>query len=139
MFAIISTKHQKVQQDKYFLTGDLGYIDRDGKLHFKDRKKDIIIKGGVNVGPNQIDEILQAHPSVKEAATVAKPDQFLGETIKAYIVLKEGQSADGHVLAVYCRGELGVFKTPSEFEFVESLPKGPSGKIIKRELRKKSF
>ena len=118
----------------YFMTGDLGYIDTDGLLHYVDRKKDLIIKAGVNIAPSQIDGLLQTHPSVNEAATVGKPDPYLGETIKSFIILKEKQSVDAKELLSFCKSELGDFKTPSEIEFVNSLPKGPSGKILKREL-----
>jgi long-chain acyl-CoA synthetase len=119
----------------YFMTGDLGYIDTDGFFHYVDRKKDIIIKAGVNIAPSQIDELLQSHPSVYEAATIGKRDSYLGETIKSFIILKKNQAVEIKDLLSFCKAELGDFKTPSEIEFVESLPKGPSGKILKRELR----
>ena len=122
----------------YFMTGDLGYVDDDGSFHYVDRKKDLIIKAGINISPSQIDELLQTHPSVKEVATVGKPDPYLGEIIKSFIILKENSSVDKKELLLFCKAELGDFKTPSEIEFVESLPKGPSGKILKRELRAKS-
>ena len=119
----------------YFMTGDLGYVDDDGSFHYVDRKKDLIIKAGINIAPSQIDELLQTHPSVKEVATVGKPDPYLGEIIKSFIILKENSTVDKKELLLFCKAELGDFKTPSEIEFVESLPKGPSGKILKRELR----
>ena len=119
----------------YFMTGDLGYVDDDGSFHYVDRKKDIIIKGGVNISPSQIDELLQTHPSVKEVATVGKLDPFMGEVIKSFIILMENSTVDKKELLLFCEGELGDFKTPSEIQFVESLPKGPSGKILKRKLR----
>jgi len=119
----------------YFMTGDLGYIDTDGFLHYVDRKKDLIIKAGVNIAPSQIDGLLQTHPSVNEAATVGKPDPYLGEIIKSFIIIKENSNVEKKDLMLFCKAELGDFKTPSEIEFVESLPKGPSGKILKRKLR----
>ena len=119
----------------YFMTGDLGYVDDNGFFNYVDRKKDIIIKGGVNISPSQIDELLQSHPSVKEVATVGKPDPFMGEVIKSFIILMENSTVDKKELLLFCKGELGDFKTPSEIQFVESLPKGPSGKILKRKLR----
>lgn len=121
----------------YFMTGDIGYIDQKGIHYYVDRKKDMIIKGGVNIVPSQIDEIILTHESVEEVATVGKPDLFLGETIKSYVVLKQGKNIDTKSLRAYCKERLGDFKTPSEFEFIDEIPKGPSGKILKRELRQK--
>jgi len=121
----------------YFMTGDLGYVDENRSFHYVDRKKDLIIKAGINIAPSQIDEHLQTHPSVYEAATVGEPDPYLGETIKSFIILNENSSVDKKELLLFCKEELGDFKTPSKIQFVESLPKGPSGKILKRELRKK--
>ena len=122
----------------YFMTGDLGYVDDDGSFHYVDRKKDLIIKAGINIAPSQIDGLLQTHPSVNEAATVGKPDPYLGEIIKSFIILKENSTVKKNELFLFCKAELGDFKTPSEIEFVKSLPKGPSGKILKKELRKLS-
>jgi long-chain acyl-CoA synthetase len=126
---------QNSMHQKYFMTGDLGNVDDDGYFHYVDRKKDIIIKAGINIAPSQIDELLQTHSSVKEVATVGKPDPYLGEIIKSFIILKENSNVEKKDLMLFCKAELGDFKTPSEIEFVESLPKGPSGKILKRELR----
>ncbi len=119
----------------YFMTGDLGRKDKDGIYYYVDRIKDLIIKGGVNIAPAQIDEALQSHPGVEEAATIGKPDMMLGESIKSFIVLKKGMVLDTSLLKAYCMEQLGHFKTPSEFEFVNELPKGPSGKLLKRKLR----
>ena len=89
----------------------------------------------MNIAPAQIDEALQSHPGVEEAATIGKPDMMLGESIKSFIVLKKGMVLDTSLLKAYCMEQLGHFKTPSEFEFVNELPKGPSGKLLKRKLR----
>ena len=121
----------------YFMTGDLGYRDNQGIYYYVDRKKDIIIKGGVNINPSEIDEVLQSHPEIIEAATIGKPDAFMGETIKSYVVTRFGKEIDPKTLKIFCQKKLGDFKLPSEFEFLESLPKGPSGKILKRVLRTK--
>ena len=123
----------------YFMTGDLGYKDENGVYYYVDRKKDLIIKGGVNILPSEIDAVLQAHPAVVEAATIGKPDMLLGENIKSYIILKNNMAIDQKILKTYCKKELGDFKTPTEFEFVDDLPKGPSGKILKKELREKEL
>lgn len=119
----------------YFMTGDLCRKDKFGNYYYVDRKKDLIIKGGVNIVPSQIEEVLQSHPVVREAAVIGKPDMLLGETIKCYLVSKNGSKPDIKELKSYCKEKLGDFKTPTEFEVVESLPKGPSGKILKRALR----
>ena len=119
----------------YFMTGDLCRKDEFGNYYYVDRKKDLIIKGGVNIVPSQIEEVLQSHPVVREAAVIGKPDMLLGETIKCYLVSKNGSKPDIKELKLYCKEKLGDFKTPAEFEVVESLPKGPSGKILKRALR----
>jgi len=119
----------------YFMTGDLCKMDKEGNYYYVDRKKDIVIKGGVNIVPSQIEELLQSHPIVKEIAVVGIPDMLFGENIKCYVVLKDKNVPDVKELKSFCMKKLGEFKTPSEFEFVENLPKGPSGKILKRELR----
>lgn len=123
----------------YFCTGDLGRVDNDGIFYYVDRKKDLIIKGGTNIAPNLIDEVLLKHPAVTEVASVGKPDILLGEVIKSYIVLASGQEVTEKELKDYCKEELGEFKSPSEIEFVDSIPKGPSGKILKRELKQKEY
>ncbi len=123
----------------YFLTGDLGRVDEHGIYYYIDRKKDLIIKGGINIAPSQIDEILVAHPAIEEVATIGKPDLLLGETIKSFLIPKQGQTVDLKELQAYCKEKLGDFKTPSEFEIVKELPKGSSGKILKRALREKEF
>ena len=121
----------------FFMTGDLCRKDKNGNYYYVDRKKDLIIKGGVNIVPSQIEQVLQSHSAVQEAAVIGKPDMLLGETIKCYIVSKNGAVPDVEELKSYSKEKLGDFKTPSEFEIVASLPKGPSGKILKRKLRSK--
>lgn len=119
----------------FFMTGDLCRKDKEGNFYYIDRKKDLIIKGGVNIVPSQIEEVLQSHAAVKEAAAIGKLDALLGEVIKCFIVPKNGRVPDVKELKFYCKERLGDYKTPSEIEVVESLPKGPSGKILKRSLR----
>ncbi len=120
----------------YFLTGDIGYKDDNGTFYFTDRKKDLIIKGGVNISPAEIDEVLFSHPVVSEAATIGSQDPYLGEDIKSYVVLKKGHNITPEGLREYCLGMLGEFKCPNEIVFIDEIPKGPSGKILKRALRK---
>ena len=132
-----STSYKACFNNGYFMTGDIGYKDENGIYYYVDRKKDLIIKGGVNILPSHIDEVLRSHTSVEEVATIGKPDMFFGEIIKSYIVLKKGVKLDFKVLISYCREILGDFKTPSEIEYLDVMPKGPSGKILKRKLRQR--
>jgi long-chain acyl-CoA synthetase len=123
----------------YFMTGDLGRVDTDGIYYYIERKKDLIIKGGVNIAPSQIDEVLLSNPNVEEVATIGVPDMLLGEVIKSFVVLKNGREGNKTELLSYCKKALGNFKTPSQIEFVTKLPKGPSGKILKKDLREKEI
>jgi long-chain acyl-CoA synthetase len=116
-------------------TGDIGTQDADGYFFIVDRKKDMINRGGFNVYPREIEEVLYAHPDVAEAAVIAEPDEKYGEEIKAVLVLKEGVEQNTDALLAYCREHLGGHKYPRLFEFRDTLPKGPTGKILKRELR----
>ena len=121
----------------YFCTGDLAYKDTKGIFYFSGRKKDLIIKGGVNISPNLIDEILVKHPSIEEAASVGKHDAFFGETIKSFVVLRNGKKISQKEFFAYCKNKLGSFKSPSEVEFVDAIPKTFSGKVLRRSLRGK--
>ena len=119
----------------WFHTGDLAYADEDGYLFVVDRKKDMIIRGGYNVYPREIEEVLFAHPAVAEAAVIGRPDERLGEEVVAVLVLKPGAQADPDDIIAYCRERLAAYKYPREVIIVADLPKGPTGKILKRELR----
>ncbi|WP_431683026.1 long-chain-fatty-acid--CoA ligase [Kitasatospora sp. KL5] len=119
----------------WFHTGDLGYADDDGYLFIVDRKKDLIIRGGYNVYPREIEEVLFTHPAVAEAAVVGKPDPRLGEEVLAYIALKPGASAAPEEIAAYCKDRVAAYKYPREVRLVDALPKGPTGKILKKALR----
>ncbi len=134
-----TSEYEACLKNGYFMTGDIGYVDEGGIFYYVDRKKDLIIKGGVNIVPSQVDEALLLHESVRDAATVGKPDMLLGEVIKSYVVLKDSKTLDTKELQRHCRKLLGDFKTPSEIEFVAELPQGPSGKILRRKLREKEF
>jgi len=126
--------YRSVFCDGYFMTGDLGYEAENGKLFFSDRKKDLIIKGGVNIFPGEIDEVVFSHKMVKEAATIGIPDPYLGTRIKTYIVLKEGGLFDENDIRQFCLNKLGDFKCSDEFELIDEIPKGPSGKLLRRSL-----
>jgi long-chain acyl-CoA synthetase len=116
-------------------TGDLGYVDEDGFYFIVDRTKDLVIRGGYNVYPREIEEVLFAHPGILEAAVIGKPDDRLGEEVVAIVVLREGVSLDEHEIIAYCRERLAAYKYPREVRFRAALPKGPTGKILKTELR----
>ncbi len=117
-------------------TGDVGYIDEDGHLFIVERKKDLIIRGGFNIFPKDIEEILYRHSAVAEAAVVGRPDELMGEDVLAYVVLKPGGEASEEELVEYCRSHLAKYKCPKSIEFLDAMPKTPIGKIQKKELRK---
>jgi long-chain acyl-CoA synthetase len=121
--------------DGWFHSGDLGYRDDDGYYFITDRKKDLIIRGGFNISPREVEETLATHPSVHEAAVVAVEDRREREAVKAFIVLKEGTTATNGELAEFCGANLAPYKVPKIFEFVDALPKSATGKILRRELR----
>jgi long-chain acyl-CoA synthetase len=116
-------------------TGDLGYVDSDGFYFIVDRTKDLVIRGGYNVYPREIEEVLYAHPGIREAAVIGKPDERLGEEVVAVVVLGDGDSLSEAEIIAYCRERLAAYKCPREVRFIAELPKGPSGKILKTELR----
>jgi long-chain acyl-CoA synthetase len=126
----------EVYRDGWFHSGDLGYLDSDGYLYVVDRKQDLIITGGANIYPVEIEEVLYTHPAVALAAVIGIPDEAKGELAKAYIVLKKGTTATGKELIDFVRGKIAKFKAPRMVEFVDTLPQGPTGKILKRELRR---
>src|SRR5262249_51489470 len=123
-------------RDGWFHTGDVGSVDADGYYTIVDRIKDMIIHGGFNVYPREIEEVLYSHPAVAEAAVIGVPDPMQGEEIKAVVALRPGQSATEQDLITYCRERMAVFKYPRIVEFRSELPKNATGKILKKELRK---
>jgi long-chain acyl-CoA synthetase len=120
-------------------TGDIGYFDRDGYLFLTDRKKDMIISGGSNVYPREVEEVLYRHPAVLEACVFGVPDATWGERIIASVVLRNGSSASDDELIRWCRQNLASYKKPSEVFFLAELPKSGIGKILKREIRQRLF
>ena len=120
----------------WFHTGDVGYRDADGFFYIVDRKSDMIIRGGENIYPREIDEVLYQHPAVAAAATIGVPDPLYGEEVEAFVVLKEGREVAEEDLISFCRERLADFKCPKSIHFVEEIPKGPTGKLLKRELTK---
>lgn len=122
-------------RDGWFYTGDVGKMDEDGFLYIVDRTKDMIVAGGFNIYPRDIEEVLYDHPAVLEACTVGVPDEYRGETVKAFVVLKDGASANEKELDAWCRERLTSYKVPKIYEFMGDLPKSAVGKILRRELR----
>jgi long-chain acyl-CoA synthetase len=120
----------------WFHTGDIGYRDADGFYYIADRKSDMIIRGGENIYPREIDELLYTHPAVAAAAAIGVPDELYGEEVAAFVVLKEGVAASAAELMEFCRAHLADFKCPKTVTFLDEMPKGPTGKLLKRELAK---
>ncbi|HEY9402251.1 MAG TPA: AMP-binding protein [Pyrinomonadaceae bacterium] len=120
----------------WFHTGDIGYRDADDFYYIADRKSDMIIRGGENIYPREIDELLYTHPAVASAATVGVPDPLYGEEVAAFVVLQEGVEASAAELMEFCRAHLADFKCPKTIRFLDEMPKGPTGKLLKRELAK---
>jgi long-chain acyl-CoA synthetase len=119
----------------WFHTGDLGYVDEDGFLFIVDRIKDLIIRGGYNVYPREVEEVLYAHPAVAEAAVIGVPDPKMGEGVHAIVAVKPGQSVTEAELIEFVKERAAAYKYPRAIEFRDSLPKGATGKILKKELR----
>ncbi len=119
----------------WFHSGDIGIRDADGSYSIVDRKKDMIIRGGFNVYPREIEEVLYTHPAVVEAAVVGIPHESHGEEVKAVVALRAGQTATEEQIIAFCKERLAAYKYPRTIEFRDALPKGPTGKILKRELR----
>ncbi len=121
--------------DGWLHTGDIAYRDSDGYYFIVDRKKDMAIVGGYNVFPREIDEVLHEYPKIKDAVSLSVPHRSRGETLKAYIVPKEGEKITASELAAYCRSKLASYKVPRIFEFRKELPKTVVGKVLRRALR----
>jgi long-chain acyl-CoA synthetase len=123
-------------RDGWCLTGDIAICDDEGYFTIVDRKKDMIISGGFNIYPRDVDEVLFAHPKVLEACVIGVPDEYSGERIKAFVVLKEGEKATSDEIITYCKENLVKYKVPKYVEFVDDLPKSAVGKILRKELRR---
>src|SRR4051794_36474607 len=125
---------EAVMRDGWFRTGDMATVDEDGYFFIVDRKKDMIIRGGYNVYPREIEEVLYEHPAVSEAAVVGVPDESMGEEVGAAVVLKPGAEASADEIKSFVKERVAAYKYPRRIWFRDELPKGPTGKILKREI-----
>ena len=122
-------------RDGWFRTGDLARRDEDGFYWFAGRKKEIIVRGGSNISPQEVEAVLYEHPAVAEAGVVGRPDTFWGETVVAHVALRPGHRLDEAELIAFARERLADYKTPDTVVFHSDLPKSPAGKIQRRALR----
>jgi len=125
----------KVLKDGWFYSGDIGCFDEDGYLKIVDRKKDMIIAGGYNIYPVELDGVLFDHPKILEVCTIGVDDGYRGETVKAFVVLKEGEILTEEDVTAYCRENLASYKVPKIIEFIDELPKSAVGKVLRRKLK----
>ncbi|TCS96663.1 long-chain-fatty-acid--CoA ligase [Hazenella coriacea] len=129
---------EMLQEDGWLSTGDIATMDEDGYFYILDRKKDMIIAGGLNIYPREVEEVLFEHPAIQEAAVVGVPHKYRGETVKAFIVLKSGKKVTEKELDKYCRKKLAAYKIPRIYEFRTELPKSSIGKVLRRVLQDES-
>jgi long-chain acyl-CoA synthetase len=123
--------------DGWVYTGDVGYYDEEGYVYIVDRRKDMIVSGGENIYPREVEEVLYRHPAVSEVAVIGIPDPYWVEKVHAVVTMKKGKSVTSDELIDFCKKNMARFKAPKSVEFVDALPKNPSGKILKKELREK--
>ena len=126
----------KALHDGWLWTGDLGALDEEGFLTLKDRSKDLIISGGANIYPREVEEVLLMHPAVQEVSVVGRPDPEWGEVVVAFVVAKPGAAVVPAELDRYCVEHIARFKRPKSYYVIESLPKNNYGKVLKTELRR---
>ena len=127
----------EVREFGWHHTGDIGVMSEDGYIAIVDRKKDMIISGGFNVFPNEVEQVITQHPKVQECAVIGVPDTKWGESVKAVVQLKPGTELDPQVLIEFSKEKLGSVKAPKTIDFVADLPRSPVGKVLKTELRKR--
>src|SRR5262249_28191259 len=122
-------------RDGWLYTGDVARMDEEGFFYIVQRKKDMIIVSGFNVYPNEVEDVLFTHPAVLEAVVIGVPDEYRGEAVKGFIVLKPETTMTTEEMMEFCRANLAKYKVPTIIEFMQSLPKSAVGKILRRELR----
>jgi long-chain acyl-CoA synthetase len=130
---------REINGQRYLLTGDIGHIDEEGFVVITDRKKDMIIVGGFNVYPRDVEEVLYAHPKVALAAVVGIPDPYTGEAVKAFVQLKPGATATEQEILDFCKDKMAGYKRPRFVEFRDSLPTSLIGKVLRRVLREEEL
>jgi len=121
--------------DGWFRTGDIGYLDDDGYLYIHDRVKDMIVSGGENVYPAEVENALMKHPGIADVAVIGVPDEKWGEVGKAMVVKAEGQEPSEDEILGFAREQLAGFKVPKSVDFIDAIPRNPTGKMLKKELR----
>jgi acyl-CoA synthetase (AMP-forming)/AMP-acid ligase II len=121
--------------DGWLHTGDIGHFDGEHRLHITDRKKDMIITGGFNVYPSQVEQVLWSHPAVQDCAVIGVPDEKWGEAVKAVVELNPGQTVSADELIALCKERLGSVMAPKSVDFIASLPRSLAGKVLKKDLR----
>ena len=126
---------QVITADGWLRTGDMGWMDEEGYIYLAGRGDDMIIRGGENISPEEVENILYSHPKIEEAAVIGAPDPEWGQQPQAIVVLKKGEAGTAEEIIEYCRSRLAGFKRPRSVIFVESLPRSPMGKVLKRKLR----
>ncbi|WP_323128561.1 class I adenylate-forming enzyme family protein [Marinobacter salsuginis] len=124
-----------LSEDGWLHTGDVGHLDKDGFLYLTDRSKDVIISGGTNIYPREVEEVLLQHPAVREVSVIGVPDTDWGERVVACVATGDGEPCSTHTLNQFCAEQLARFKLPKEYRFFEELPKNATGKILKTALR----
>jgi long-chain acyl-CoA synthetase len=125
---------EEAMRGGWFHSGDIAIVDEDGYYFIVDRKKDLIIRGGYNVYPRELEEVLYEHPAVREAAVIGVPDDKLGEEVGAAVVIKDGEEVSPDELRDYMKSKVAAYKYPRVIWLTDELPKGPTGKILKREI-----
>ena len=126
---------EAIDDDGWFRSGDAGYLDDAGYLFIHDRVKDMIVSGGENVYPAEVENVLMAHPAIADVAVIGVPDEKWGETAKAVVVKAEGVDVSDDEIIAYARERLARFKCPTSVDYVDALPRNPSGKVLKKDLR----
>jgi len=128
-------KTKEAFRGEYMTVGDMGYLDEDNYLYIVDRKTDMVISGGVNIYPAEIEEVIHEHPTVLDVAVIGVPNDEWGEELKAVVQLKPGARASADDIIDFCRERLADYKRPRSVDFVDEVPRNPSGKLLKRDIR----
>lgn len=126
---------QTMTSDGWLRTGDMGYVDEEGYVYLTGRADDLIIRGGENIAPEEVEEVINTHPKVAESGVIAVPDAEFGQQPFAFVVLKQGESATPEEMMEFCRERIASFKRPRGVEFIDELPRNPMGKVLRKKLR----